>query len=399
MADWTASAVPSGFGGGRQHPMAAHLDRVLLGVIVALAALGLVAVASASVSVADQAVGDPFYFLKRQTVFLMLGGGLLAALVHVPLSNWYHAGPGLMLAALALLILVLVPGVGREVNGAVRWIPLGVFNLQVAEAAKVLLTLYLAGYLVRRREALGRSTVAFLIPMGVFAVAAFLLLAQPDFGTGLLIMGLAMAMLFLAGVSLWRFAALLGVLAAGAAALIFYSPYRWERVTAFMDPWSDPFNTGFQLTQSLIAVGRGEWFGVGIGNSVQKLFYLPEAHTDFVFSVWAEELGLLGVAVVLLLFGVLAWRALELGRACHRHGLGFPGYVAWGAGLGIALQAFINVGVALGALPTKGLTLPLFSYGGSSALATGALLGLLLRASVELGQAREDGRRPPEEGA
>lgn len=395
MADWTVSGVPAGLS-DRKRPLLPAIDWVTVGIVGVLALLGLIMVASASVSLADQATGDALYYFKRQLVFLALGTGLLLALLQVPLDNWEQAGPLLLLAALFLLMLVLVPGVGREVNGAVRWIPLGVFNLQVAEPAKVLLTLYLAGYLVRRAAAVQHSTMAFLLPVGVFGMAGFLLLAQPDFGTALLLLGIAMALLFLAGVPLWRFAALVGLLGTAAALLVVYSPYRWQRVTAFMDPWSDPFNTGFQLTQSLIAVGRGEWWGVGLGNSVQKLFYLPEAHTDFVFSVMAEELGLIGVVVVLLLFGWLSWRALQLGYQCHRHGLPFAGYVAWGAGLGLGLQAFINIGVALGALPTKGLTLPLFSYGGSSALATGALLGLILRAGVELAWVRADGRRPEE---
>ncbi len=393
MADLTATVTPCRAEGTVSW---SQIDQGLLIALGAIALLGVIMVASASVSVAEQATGDAFYYLKRQAVFIVLACGVAFATVQVPLVNWERGGPALLVLALALLAVVLIPGVGREVNGAVRWIPLGVFNFQVAEGAKVLLMLYLAGYLVRRGRQVRESSVAFLVPVALFGLCGFLLLLQPDFGTALLLLAVALGMLFLAGVPLWRFMALVAVLGASAAALVVYSPYRWQRVTAFMDPWSDPFATGFQLTQSLIAIGRGEWWGVGLGNSVQKLFYLPEAHTDFVFSVMAEEFGLLGVAVVVALFAYVTYRALLLGRDCHRHGLRFAGYAAWGAGLSLGLQAFINMGVAMGILPTKGLTLPLISYGGSSALATGVVVGLLLRAGCELRQAREAGRRPEE---
>ncbi len=377
-------------------PLWAGLDQRLLWVIAATALLGLVMLASASTSLAEQATGDAFYHFKRQLLFALLGAGLAFALLQIPLATWERVGPMLLLVAVGLLVLVLLPGVGREVNGAVRWIPLGVFNLQVAEPVKVLMALYLAGFLVRRQQQLQTTMAAFLVPVVVAGICAFLLLLQPDFGTALMLMALAVALLYLAGAPLWRFAALVAALAAAAAALVVYSPYRWQRVTAFMDPWSDPFNTGFQLTQSLIAIGRGDWFGVGLGGSVQKLFYLPEAHTDFVFAVLAEELGWIGVLAVVALFTFIVARALYLGWQCHRHRLPFAGYLAWAVGLSIGLQVFINMGVATGLLPTKGLTLPLFSYGGSSALATGALIGLLLRAGYELAQARAEGRRPEE---
>ncbi|MBK5935661.1 MAG: putative lipid II flippase FtsW [Halorhodospira halophila] len=393
MAEMTAGVAER----GTRLPLWPSLDQRLVWVVAATALLGLVMVASASISMAEQATGDPFYFFKRQVFFALLGLGMVLALLQVPLATWERAGPGLLLVALGLLVLVLIPGVGREVNGAVRWIPLGVFNLQVAEVVKVLLALYLAGFLVRRQQQLRTSMAAFLVPVLVSAACAFLLLRQPDFGTALMLMALAVGLLYLAGAPLWRFVTLVGVLAAAAAALVVYSPYRWQRVTAFMDPWSDPFNTGFQLTQSLIAIGRGDWLGVGLGGSVQKLFYLPEAHTDFVFSVLAEELGWIGVVVVVLLFAYIVWRAMAMGWLCHRHRLPFAGYLAWAVGLAIGLQAFINMGVATGLLPTKGLTLPLFSYGGSSALATGAMIGLLLRCGYELAEARAEGRRPEEE--
>ncbi|MFP4183210.1 MAG: putative lipid II flippase FtsW [Halorhodospira sp.] len=390
MADYAAGAPDRSM----QLPLWPAIDQRLVWVLLVAAALGLVMVASASTSVAEQAAGDPLYYLKRQALFVSMGIGAAVVALRVPLSTWERLGPGLMLAALALLLAVLIPGVGREVNGAVRWLPVGMFNLQVAEPVKVLIALYLAGFLVRRQEQLQVSTAAFLVPVTVAGGCAFLLLRQPDFGTALMLMALTLGLLFLAGVPLWRFLALVGGLVAVATALVVYSPYRWQRVTAFMDPWSDPFNSGFQLTQSLIAIGRGEWLGVGLGGSVQKLFYLPEAHTDFVFSVLAEELGLLGVTVVVMLFAYIVWRSMRVGWECHRYRLPFAGYLAWAVGLALALQAFINMGVATGLLPTKGLTLPLFSYGGSSALATGAMAGLLLRCGYELAQVRAEGRRP-----
>jgi len=397
MADYAAEAS----GRAAHLPLWPALDRRLVGVVIAAALLGLVMVASTSTSVAEQATGDPFYYFKRQALFAVLGAGVAAAALQAPLSLWQRTGPALALVALGLLLLVLIPGVGREVNGAARWLHLGVFNMQVAEPVKVLVAIYVAGFLVRRQRQLRTSTLAFMAPVVVAGICAFLLLCQPDFGTAAMLMAVVGGLLYLAGVPLWRFAALVAVLAGVAASLVLYSPYRWERVTAFMDPWSDPFNTGFQLTQSLIAIGRGGWLGVGLGGSVQKLFYLPEAHTDFVFSVLAEELGLLGVTTVLLLFAYIVWRAMALGWQCHRHRLPFAGYLAWALGLVLGLQAFINMGVATGLLPTKGLTLPLFSYGGSSAVVTGAMVGLLLRCGYELAQARADGVRPidAEEGA
>lgn len=374
-----------------------EIDQGLLWVYLAATLLGLVMVASASASIAEQATGDALFYFKRQALFTLLAWGVVYAFIHIPLESWYRAGPWLLLLAFVPLIVVLLPGVGREVNGAVRWIPLGMFNVQVAEPVKLLVSLYLAGYLVRRKEQLQSSMVAFLVPVVIAGMCAFLLLCQPDFGTALFLMALVLGLLFMAGVPLWRFMVLVTGMLAIAFTLVVYTPYRWQRVTAFMDPWSDPFHTGFQLTQSLIAIGRGEITGVGLGGSVQKLFYLPEAHTDFIFAVIAEELGLFGVLLVIAIFTFIIWRALRLGWECHRHRLYMSGYVAWIAGLAIVMQAFINMGVTTGLLPTKGLTLPFFSYGGSSALVTGALVGLLLRAGFELSQARAEGRCPEEE--
>ncbi|ABI57536.1 putative lipid II flippase FtsW [Alkalilimnicola ehrlichii MLHE-1] len=360
-----------------------RLDWRLALTVLALAGLGLVMVGSASVSIAEGATGDPLHYLYRQAVFLAVALMAAVACLHLSLDQFYRGGPVLLVLGFFLLLVVLIPGVGREVNGATRWIPLGLINLQVAEVARVCFIIYLAGYCVRRHAELPNTSSAFAVPLAVFSLAAVLLLAQPDFGTALVLMATALGLLFLAGASLWRIG-VLGLLLAGAAwLLIVGSPYRWQRLTTFTDPWADPFNAGFQLTQSLIAIGRGEWFGVGLGASVQKLFYLPEAHTDFLFAVLAEELGLLGVVVVVALFTYLAWRGMQIGLASLRADRPFGAYLAWGLTISIGLQAFINMAVTMGLLPTKGLTLPLMSYGGSSLIMTGIALALLLRVDYE----------------
>ncbi len=362
----------------------ANIDVRLLGVVVALSLFGLVMVASASISLADRQLGAPFHYLERQLLFMVMAYGLGWLTISMPLSIWQRASMPFLLLSLLLLLLLLLPGVGREVNGAVRWLPVGVFNLQVSEVVKLGVMVYLAGWLVRHGEHVRHSMSGFLVPLGVLALIGVLLLSQPDFGAAVVITATGMGMLFLAGVPLWRFGVV--ALAAGATgfALIVGSPYRWERLTTFVNPWADPFNSGFQLTQSLIAIGRGEWFGVGLGGSVQKLFYLPEAHTDFLFAVLAEELGLAGVSVVILLFGYLCWRAFSTGAASLRAGRPFAGYLCLGIGLWLSMQTCVNIGVTMGLLPTKGLTLPLMSYGGSSLLMTVVALAMVVRADYEL---------------
>jgi len=301
----------------------------------------------------------------------------------VPLAFWERVGPLMLLASLLMLMVLLIPGVGRNVNGATRWLNLVVFNLQVSELAKLSVVIYLAGYLVRRSEAVRTTVGGFIKPMGLIAVVVLLLLLEPDFGASVVIIATAMGMMFLGGVQLWLFGGLLLVALLSFAALAISSPYRLERLTTFLNPWADPFNSGFQLTQSLIAIGRGEWFGVGLGGSVQKLFYLPEAHTDFVFAVLAEELGLVGGAVVILLFAYLVWRTFMIGRRAAVEGNGFAAYLAFGIGLWVALQVFINIGVNAGLLPTKGLTLPLMSYGGSSMMVMCIAMAIVLRIDAE----------------
>ncbi|MBZ0072667.1 MAG: putative lipid II flippase FtsW [Gammaproteobacteria bacterium] len=360
-----------------------RLDYRLLGVVLCLLALGLVMVTSASVSMADRQFGQPFYYGLRQAVYLLVGLGAAALVFGIRMAHWARAGVPVLLLALGLLAVVLVPGVGNTVNGATRWISLGPVNLQVSEPAKLLLLIYLAGYLVRHGEEVRSKVSGFIKPMAVLIVAAALLLAEPDFGATVVLFATALAMMFLAGVRWWQFGTLIGGSGLALAILAVSSPYRLTRLTTFIDPWKDPFDSGFQLTQSLIAIGRGHWFGVGLGSGVQKLFYLPEAHTDFVFAVFAEEFGLVGVVLLLALYGFLVWRAFAIGSVAEKAGDRFSGYLAYGIGTWLALQSAINIGVNMGLLPTKGLTLPLLSYGGSSLVVMCVAFGLLLRIDYE----------------
>lgn len=365
------------------------LDAPLLFIACLILVIGLVMVASASITLADKTTGSPFYYLTRQLVFAAIGSGAGLLMYLLPLSWWQRSGYLLLMLAFTLLAVVLVPGIGRHVNGSIRWVAMGPFRLQVSEPARLLIFVYLAGYIVRRGEELASGIQGFLKPMLLIACAGLLLLVEPDFGATLVLTGTAMAMLFLGGARLRDF-----VLCAGAGGLAFTvlvlsSPYRLARLTGFLDPWQDPFSSGFQLTQSLIAIGQGQWFGVGLGQSVQKLFYLPEAHTDFLFAVTAEEFGLLGSLAIIGLYLVLTWRAILLARRAAKRGQLFGAYLAFGIGIWIGLQAFINVGVNMGVLPTKGLTLPLMSYGGSSLIVSCAAIGLLLRVDRET---RESGK-------
>lgn len=365
-----------------------NLDRGLLSAIAVLTLLGLVMVLSASVSLAESQLGDAFYYFKRQLLFLCLGVGLAFATLRLRLASWQKFSGWLLIITSLLLLLLFVPGFGREVNGAVRWIPLGLINLQVSELSKLALLVYVAAYLVRHGEAVRTRGCGYVSLLIVLILSASLLLGQPDFGTVVVILATSMSMLFIAGAPLLWLGLLIGGAIIGGWLLVATSGYRLARLTAFVDPWQDPFASGFQLTQSLIAIGRGEWMGVGLGGSVQKLFYLPEAHTDFLFAVLAEELGLLGVVGLIGLYGYIVARAFSIGRGSLRQGLHFGGYLAFGIGLWFGLQAFINIGVNMGLLPTKGLTLPLMSYGGSSLVCTLVTLALLLRAGFELRVAR-----------
>jgi len=354
-------------------------DGWVICIVAALLLVGLVMVASASISVSDHESGNPFAYFERQLLFVFLGLLSAGVAMLVPTDVWEKHSIVLLVLAFVLLLVVLVPGIGHLVNGSRRWIRLGFLNFQVSEVARVLLLTYVASYAVRRADELRDSFKGFIKPVGVLAAAAVLLLAEPDFGATTVLMATGMVLLFLAGARLHYIVvpALAGI--AGLALLTVMSPYRMRRVVAFINPWDDPFDSGFQLVQSLIAIGRGEWFGVGLGSSVQKLFYLPEAHTDFVFAVLAEEFGFVGVCAVLGLFALLVGRALVISRRAAEAGLVFQSYLAASIGVWLGLQAFVNVGVNMGLLPTKGLTLPLLSYGGSSMLVTMGVMGLLLR--------------------
>ncbi len=367
----------------RAPAISANLDMALVGVIVLLLGIGLVMVASSSISIAEKQMANPFHYLIRQMVFVIAGitAGVIA--INIPIKVWEKMGLMLVIAAYALLILVLIPGIGKTVNGSTRWIPLGLINLQASEAVKLLMIIYMGGYLVRRGENVRESFRGFCVPMGLLAVTAILLLLEPDFGATVVIATTCMGMLFLAGARLWQFAMLSGFALGAMSILAVTSPYRLQRLTAFLNPWEDPFNSGFQLTQSLIAIGSGNWFGAGLGNSVQKLFYLPEAHTDFLFAVYAEEMGLVGVAVLIALYGFVVLRAMRIGATSEADGRTVGGYLSYGIAIWIGMQAFVNMGVNMGVLPTKGLTLPLMSYGGSSLIIMCASLGILLRVDYE----------------
>lgn len=356
------------------------LDYYLIGAACALLGLGLVMIASASL---HRISGAPFYFVLRH--LLAIGVGAVAALVvfQIPVRQLQKMGVSLYLFGLFLLVLVLVPGLGREVNGATRWIPVGAFSLQSSEFVKLFLVIYLAGYLVRRQLEVTHTVWGFIKPMLLLVVACALIMIQPDFGTATVLLVTALGMLFLGGVPVWQFLILIAVAGSALFSLVIYSPYRLQRITTFLDPWADVQDSGYQLAQALIAFGRGEWFGVGLGNGIQKLFYLPEAHTDFLMAVIGEELGLMGTMLVVLLFAVVVWRAFFIGARAEQLQQRFSSYMAQGFGLWIGMQAFINIGVNIGLLPTKGLTLPLMSYGGNSIIVACMAIAILVRIDYE----------------
>jgi cell division protein FtsW len=360
------------------------IDMGLLYALLSALAFGLVMMASASFGVADRELGQPSYYLLHQIVYIAVSVLVAAWIVsYLSLEFLERHGGRLLIGAFAVLILVLLPGIGREVNGSTRWLSLGVVRVQPSEFAKLFTIIYLAGYLVRRGDEVRSAVRGFIKPMALLAVLCVLLLAEPDFGAAAVLMGTAMGMMFLGGVRIWQFGVLLVFVLLALAGLAISSPYRMARVTAFLNPWADPFASGFQLTQALIAFGRGEWFGVGLGSSIQKLFYLPEAHTDFLFAVVAEELGLAGSIAVIVLFTFIVAKSFMIARRAETAGRPFAAYLAYGLGLWFGLQAYTNIAVNMGLLPTKGLTLPLMSYGGSSMLAACIAMGLLLRVDYE----------------
>jgi len=364
----------------------AEYDRTLVWGALLLAAFGLVMVYSASIATAEASryTGqNAAYFLQRHAVFLALSMFCGALVFLVPARGWQKAAPWLFLVGLVLLALVLLPGLGREVNGARRWLDLRVTSLQPSELMKLAVVLYAADYTVRKHAVLKNFKKGLLPMLAVMLLVSWLLLREPDFGAFVVIAVTAFGILFLGGMNGLHFASLLVMLGFGFAGLVLSSPYRMQRIFGFMDPWADPYGGGYQLSHALIAFGRGEWFGVGLGASVEKLFYLPEAHTDFLLAVIAEELGLVGVAAVVGLFLWLVLRAFAIGRQAALRERHFSALTAQGIGVWIGFQALINMGVNMGLLPTKGLTLPLMSFGGSGMLVNFAALGILLRIDWE----------------
>ncbi len=349
-----------------------------------LISIGFVVMSSASIEFSAERYGDPFFHTIRYLFHLSVG--LTAALIafQFPMSFWEKTGWFWLMIGFVLLVIVLIPGIGSVRNGSRRWLLLGPLTLQCSEMVKFFLIIYLAGYLVRRQDEVRKEWKGFIKPMAVLFAVTLLLLLEPDFGATVITVGTAFGMIFLAGVRLWQFLLVIMASLAALATLVISEPYRMQRLTAYTDPWADQFNTGYQLTQALIAFGRGEWFGVGLGNSIQKLFYLPDAHTDFVFSIFAEEFGAVGALLLIALFALLVVRIFQSGRRAEKLGRLFSAYVCYGVALMIAGQVFINIGVNTGLLPTKGLTLPFLSYGGSSLMVSCVLLAVVFRINQEL---------------
>lgn len=365
------------------------MDMQLLFATLALLCLSWVMVSSASLDYAFQTTGDAFYFSKRHGLYVLLSLGVAALILNIPYSRWRRIDVAFLVVAILLLVIVLFPHIGRRVNGSQRWLGLGFMTLQVSEIAKCAAIVFFAGYLVRRREEMRSSYWGFFKPFLVLGLLAVLLLMEPDFGATVVIGASTLSLLFLAGAPLTRFLPLMALAVVGGGFLAVSESYRLARLLAFVNPWEESvmYGSGYQLTQSLIAIGRGEWHGVGLGHSVQKLFYLPEAHTDFVFSIWAEEAGLAGCVVIIGLFGLMIRRMFVIGRLAADRNEHFGALVAAGLALVIAYQAFINMGVASGLLPTKGLTLPFISYGGSSLMMSVVMSAMVLRLSFENRQA------------
>jgi cell division protein FtsW len=360
-----------------------YVDTILMVVSLFLLLFGFVMVASASLHLGDKLANDSFYFPRHQLIHIFLGLLVGCVAASVRLETWRNISMQLFFVGLLLLMLVLIPGIGKVVNGSSRWINLLGIRIQVSEVFKLIAVIYMASFIDRHINIVRSSIQGMIRPFMLLGVAALLLLKEPDFGATAVIMAVALGMLFLAGASLWQFGALIAAFAGAAVVLIMTAEYRLRRVLSFLDPWDDPLNSDFQLSQALIAFGRGEWSGVGLGSSIQKMFYLPEAHTDFLFSVIGEELGLVGTTTVILLFMVLVWRAFVIGQMAESNSTRFAAFLAYGIGIWFGLQAFINMGVNMGLLPTKGLTLPLMSYGGGSIMVMCAALAVLFRVRSE----------------
>lgn len=356
-----------------------YFDTTLLLAALALLLFGYIMVTSASLHLG----ANNFYFPTHQLIHILLGITVGCLVGSVNVVFWRKIAMPLYFTGIVLLVLVLIPGLGKLVNGSYRWISIAGVNIQVSELFKLTAIIYIASFIDRHINVVRTSIQGMVRPFALLSIGALLLLKEPDFGATAVITATTLGMLFLAGASLWQFAMLLGGVGAAAALLIITEPYRLRRLLSFTDPWDDPLNSDFQLSQALIAFGRGEWTGVGLGSGIQKLFYLPEAHTDFLFSVIGEECGLLGTVTVVLLFMMIVWRAFVIGQIAERAGTRFSAFLAYGIGLWFGLQAFINLGVNMGLLPTKGLTLPLMSYGGGSIIVMCSALAILLRIRSE----------------
>jgi len=357
-------------------------DKTLLAVVIILIAIGMIMVTSSSMYYAQNIFnGHSFHFVNRHIIYLVISFFAATLVLTQPVIRWQKYGPYLLVAGILLLVIVLFAG--KSVNGSRRWLGVGPLTFQVSEVVKLFVVVYLAGYLVRRTDEIQNQLTGFFKPLIVLALISALLLLEPDFGATVVILSTSMAMLFLGGARLWQFIGLVTVVGSTLVGIAITQPYRLQRILTFMDPWADPFGSGYQLTQSLIAFGRGEIFGQGLGNSLQKLSYLPEAHTDFIFAVLAEEQGLIGVFIILLLFFILFYRSMMIGRTALMQQRAYSAYLAYGIGFWLTFQALINIGVTSGALPTKGLTLPFVSYGGNSLLICSIAIALLLRIDYE----------------
>ncbi|HJP52104.1 MAG: putative lipid II flippase FtsW [Pseudomonadales bacterium] len=367
----------------KESPLDCPVDVTVAGISLLLLMIGIVMVGSASMEISARIYGDPFHLFIKHVVYVAISVGVAALLITVPVRSWQQIDWVLLLLSFTLLIAVLMPGVGRTVNGSTRWISLGFATIQGSEFVKLFAIVYISGYLVRRREDINESVVGFAKPLALVSLMVLLLLEQPDFGASVVIVASVMGVIFLAGVPLRHFLPIITIFVVITFVVASWKPYRLERITSFMDPWAHQFDGGYQLTQALIAFGRGEWFGLGLGNSIQKLFFLPEAHTDFMFSILAEELGAIGAIIVILAFAILVLRALLIGKKAQNQGYDFHAYLAFGIALLLGIQAVINIGVNIGLLPTKGLTLPFLSYGGNSLIISCALIAMLLRVEYE----------------
>ena len=378
----SASAQPSDL----ELSVSQYVDVHMFYAVLILFGFGVTMATSTTVEMAYKDHVDAFFYLKKQLVFMSIGLFAIFMVARIRLIYWESLGPLMLMASIALLALVLIPGIGRSVNGSARWLLIGPIAVQISEFAKVAMIIYLAGYMVRHGPRVQTKFAAFLNPLVVLGVIVILLMLEPDFGSAVVFVVTVFAMLYLGGVRFTPFLLFTAVAFALLVLLAISSPYRLERISSFLDPWADPFDTGFQLTQALIAIGNGGIFGVGIGESVQKLFYLPEAHNDFVFAVLAEEMGLVGVVMLLTAYFVLIWRCFSLGNIAQSLRMTFAQNLAYGCGIWFALQTIISLSVNMGMLPTKGLSLPFLSVGGSNLLASCIALGLLTRVYLEISQ-------------